>query len=180
LLNAAIAAGKAHITTSQGGVPENPGAWGWRRPSSGGSAAFGEFVRDWDPQGDRVGWLDGNDLYLEPDASHGIVQRMSRDSGEPLGVSSHTLRKRLKEAGLLKSTDPTRQTLTVRRTIQGMRREVLHLDVPALLSPAAVSEPPGPDKENLSTGGSAEEGTVGAFVMTPSSGLHKINKEVIV
>ena len=157
LLNAAIATGKAHVSTPHGEAPENPGAWGWRRPSSGGSARFSDFVGDWEPQGDRIGWLDGNELYLEPDASYGIVQKMSRESGESLAVRSHTLRKRIKEAGLLKSTEPKRQTLTVRRMIQGMRREVLHLNVRALLASAEVSEPTGPDEENPSTGESTEE-----------------------
>jgi hypothetical protein len=41
-------------------------------------------------------------------------------------VTGWTLRKRLSERGLLASTDNNRQTLTVRRTLEASRRDVLH------------------------------------------------------
>ena len=56
-----------------------------------------------------------------------MVQVAGRDSGEVLSVSEQTLRKRLREKGLLASTEGNRETLTVRRTIMGSCRSVLHL-----------------------------------------------------
>jgi hypothetical protein len=50
-----------------------------------------------------------------------------RDVGDVLAVSEPTLKKRLHDKGLLVSTDTTRETLTVRRSIGGSTRSVLHL-----------------------------------------------------
>ncbi|MGQ9576987.1 MAG: hypothetical protein ACUVUC_16920, partial [Thermoguttaceae bacterium] len=52
-------------------------------------------------QGMRIGWIDDEDLYLEPDAAYAVVQRLGRDVGDALAVSPQTLRKRLKERRLL-------------------------------------------------------------------------------
>jgi len=76
--------------------------------------------------GPCVGWRDGADLYLEPHAAYRAAQAMAGDRGEALGVSVRTLSKRLHERGLLQSTDDARQTLTVRRTLAGRPRNVLH------------------------------------------------------
>jgi len=46
--------------------------------------------------------------------------------GQILAVSEHTLRKRLNEKGYLASVDKPRGTLTVRRTICGSSKSVLH------------------------------------------------------
>ncbi|MBN2430231.1 MAG: hypothetical protein JXQ27_02090, partial [Acidobacteria bacterium] len=78
------------------------------------------------PSGPCVGWRDGADLYLEPHAAYRAAQAMAGDRGEALGVSVRTLSKRLHERGLLQSTDDARQTLTVRRTLAGRPRNVLH------------------------------------------------------
>jgi len=46
--------------------------------------------------------------------------------GEPLGVSQRTLNKRLMEGGHLESNGGPRGAM-VRRSLEGQRREVLHL-----------------------------------------------------
>jgi len=132
LLSAAIAGGRAHVADPGGDRPENPGAWGWR--------LSGE---EWRPQGERVGWLEGGDLYLEPEAAYAAVQKQGRDSGEPPAVTGRTLRKRLHERGLLLSVDDARHVLTVRRTLGGRRWEVLHTSE-ALLS-LQIEKPDQPD-----------------------------------
>jgi Domain of unknown function (DUF3854)/Domain of unknown function (DUF927) len=114
LLSAAIASGRAHVADPKGENPERPGAWGWR--------FSGE---EWRPQGERVGWVDGKDLYLVPEAACSAAQRQGRDAGDPLSIVGRTLNKRLHERGLLISTEDPH--LTVRRALQGKRRRVLHL-----------------------------------------------------
>ncbi len=113
LIQAALASGKAHLAAIDGGKPDiaDAQAYGWR---------------DGEPQGDRIGWLDGDDLYLQPDAAYSLAQRMAT-GGEGLSVSSQTLWKRLNEAGLLASTDTARNTNKVRRTIAGKSNPVIHL-----------------------------------------------------
>jgi hypothetical protein len=82
---------------------------------------------------------------LQPDAAYAAVQRQGRDSGDALTVTATTLRKRLHERGLLKSTDQKRQVLTVRRTLASQRRDVLHLQADSL-SPLST-EPDQPDHQ---------------------------------
>jgi hypothetical protein len=72
------------------------------------------------------------------------VQRFARDQGEAFAVTPHTLRRRLRERGLLATTDADRGKLTVRKTLQGVRRDVLHL---AARVPSAPDQtgPTGPE-----------------------------------
>lgn len=128
LLASAIGSGRAHLAGPDGNRPSD-GAWGWRQNQRG----------DWEPKGERIGWLvDGDHVYLDADASYAVVQRLGQEVGDRLPVTPQTLRKRLKERGVLVSTDTARQVLTVRRVLEGQRREVLHLSG-TILSP---SEPP--------------------------------------
>jgi phage/plasmid primase-like uncharacterized protein len=114
LLNAVIASGRGHIASRENKIPANASAMGWR---------------NLEPQGRCVGWEDGEgNLYLEPEASFAAVQEMGAASGEGVGIGSATLRKRLHERGMLVSTeiDKNKTRLTVRRTIAGRVRNVIH------------------------------------------------------
>jgi hypothetical protein len=84
--------------------------------------------------GERVGWVadEGDDLFLDPDASFAAAQRVGRDTGDPLAIAPRTLHRRLQQAGLLRSTDEVRGRLTVRRTLGDARRTVLHLGATVL------------------------------------------------
>jgi hypothetical protein len=61
LLRAAIASGKCHLVDKKGLYADNPSGWGWRDVSGD--------RRDWRSQGDCIGWVDGDDVYLEPTAA---------------------------------------------------------------------------------------------------------------
>ncbi len=122
LLRAALASGRAHVAAPNGRRPDPAEPWGWRQASA---------ASDWLPQGDRIGWLDGT-LLLEPGAAHAAASRMARDGGEPALVTQRTLNRRLAERGLLIERDYGRETLTVRRILEGTRREVLSLSADAL------------------------------------------------
>jgi hypothetical protein len=135
-LTAALGSGEAHIAGPDGAAPTTPEAWGWR---SNTRTAFADDL-EWWPKGTRIGWLDGTNLYLEPEASYAAAQEMARKGGDSIGVTSQTLRKRLKEHGLLASVDAKRETLTVRRTLEGKQRDVLHL-ISSQLAPPAPDEP---------------------------------------
>jgi hypothetical protein len=91
------------------------------------------------PQGARIGWIEGEDLYLQHEAAYQVAQRLGQDSGEGLYIGSATLKKRLKEKGLLKSMGSNGKRLLVRKTLDGARRWVLHLESRALL-PMEVSQ----------------------------------------
>jgi hypothetical protein len=123
LLQASIRSGHAHIADRRGKAPENAQAWGWRQKSPG---------RAWVPQGLRIGWIAGSDLFLEPAASYEIAQ--SEAGKERLAVTEQALRHRLHEQRLLASVDAGRKMLLVRRIIDGHPRQVLHLSANALAS----------------------------------------------
>jgi hypothetical protein len=127
LLASALGSGAAHVAGPDGGEPSQLEAWGWREVT----VSAGEYQRDdWRPQGVGVGWLDGEDLYLNPEAAFAVAQRLGEATGGGLGVGGKTLAKRLHEAGMLRSTEPGGST--VRRHLQGSRRRVLHLSAGAL------------------------------------------------
>jgi hypothetical protein len=142
LLSAALAAGRAHVADRAGVEPPQPSGWGWRPTTSGAGDAMRD---DWRPMGQRVGWIDGADLYLEADAAYAAVQQLARDGGDGIAVTVHVLKRRLRERGLLESVDAPRGTLTVRRMLEGRPREVLHLRASVLAATtddAPLSEPP--------------------------------------
>jgi hypothetical protein len=123
-LRACIASGRAHVANLKGLEPHpanngsaNACTWGWRQVEVGDHTV-------WQPQGKRVGWLDEEHLYLEPDAAHAEVQRFATEKGESFAITSCTLGKRLHEKGILVATDQARDRLTVRRTVEGRRDEV--------------------------------------------------------
>src|SRR5450759_2918317 len=64
LLKAALSCGHAHIADRRGSAPESAEEWGWRRKPGG---------QEWVPQGVRIGWFRGGDLFLEPTASYRIA-----------------------------------------------------------------------------------------------------------
>lgn len=128
LLGSALASGRAHLAAVDGGAPPAGGTWGWRRKAEG----------EWEPLGDRVGWLaEGGHVYLDSDASYAAAQRLGQEVGDRLGLTPQVLRKRLKEGGCLVSTDLARQVLTVRRMLEGRRRDVLHLSSTTWSGPEA-------------------------------------------
>jgi hypothetical protein len=116
LLAAALASGKAYVTTAIGNQPPNAQAWGLRW--------WGD---DWKRRGDRIGCLDKASLYLEPEASYAVVQALAQQGGEPLAVGSKTLSKELRDQKMLLSTDTKRDRVVIRKTLEGTKRAVLHL-----------------------------------------------------
>jgi hypothetical protein len=128
LVKAALLSGRAHLADRQGRAPGEPARCGWQCKR-----------RRWVPLGPRIGWVAGIDLYLEPAASYQVAQQLA--GSERLAVSEQTLRCRLRECGLLVSTDVGRQMLTVRRTLEGCPRQVLHLRASDLIGARAVVRP---------------------------------------
>jgi hypothetical protein len=131
LLRASITSGRTHLQTTEAGRPEqSPESYGWRSDN-----------QLWKSHGDCVGWLEGDNVYVEPIAAYRVIQVMARDMNEPFATSPQVLKKRLHEKGLLVSIDGKRETLTVRRKIAGLSTPVLHFSRSKLL-------PESPDTED--------------------------------
>ena len=123
LLDGAVATGKAHLAGRDGRAPAGAGRRGWR---------------DGHPCGDCIGWCDGDDVYLDPVGALAVARRLADAAQIPLVVSATTLKRRLHEVGLLRSIDEQRGRMTVRRSILGQIREVIHVVWPT--EPAAGCE----------------------------------------
>jgi hypothetical protein len=132
LLNSALAAGQGHLANIDGTEPMDGAAMGWR----GGL-----------PQRDCVGWVDGPELYLDVNNAVGIARKLGESTGAPLLLPAATLARRLKDRGLLKSTDTERKRNLVRRTIGGSRRAVLHLALETLSTLGEPSQSAQSDEE---------------------------------
>lgn len=124
LLRGTITSGAAHVAGPDGHAPPQPERWGWIPAGTGPSVARGSLV----------GWIDGDDLYLDSEAAFAAVQKFGRDSGEAISVSLSTLKRRLKDKGWLRSTDDRggKERLEIRRMLQSERRSVLHLPASAV------------------------------------------------
>lgn len=134
LLGAAITSGKAHVANARTGEePESPAIWGWRERWLGG---MDNLRSEWQPLGDRVGWLDGDNLLLDPDAAFAAAQKLARDQNASLPITQRVLWKRMAERGLiLTEKDERRVYYTLKRTIAGQRRRVIVLpSVASLIS----------------------------------------------
>jgi hypothetical protein len=129
-LHALIASGRAHLAQASmaGGVPGEPARWGWSDERAGvePSPLQPEVTPLWRPRGDRLGWVAGEDVYLQPDAAYQAARQWADSAGARIGVSERTLHRDLRDRSLLESTDGPH--LTVRRDLSGQRsRRVLHL-----------------------------------------------------
>jgi hypothetical protein len=138
LLGAAISSGRAHLADADtGSQPENAACWGWQLASVGSGHDLREV---WRPNGERLGWIRGDDLLLEPDTAFAATQKLVRDQGTSLPIKQRTLWKRLAEQGLLASRDRARGTNTARHMVEGRRRDVLHLRASALAAETERSD----------------------------------------
>lgn len=145
LLTGLFVSGRAHIVDAA--IGQYPGdGWGWEQYEA---TTAGGTETKYRAKGNRIGWLDGPNLYLEPQATYAELQRFARDQGDSVPLSDRTLWKRLHEKGVILSREEPR--LTVRK--QGLagtnqRTRVLHLAASyvAQTEPSEPTEPhPDPD-----------------------------------
>lgn len=123
LIGAALTRGTAHLANKRGGEPKKPQAWGWRlKPGS----------IDYYCLGQRIGWVVGESVYLDPEASFAVARRMALDMGEEFAITRVMLHKSLRDRNFIATSDPRRQEITVRRYLEGKRRRVLHMKARAL------------------------------------------------
>ena len=119
-VRALIASGRVHVAGRDGGCPpENPVRWGWAEGMSGGEPM-------WRPQGDLVGWVDGDDLYLESSIAYKLARQHAEAEGQPLTISKRMLHEQLKGRKLLASSGQNGH-VTARRRLGGTQQTVIHL-----------------------------------------------------
>jgi hypothetical protein len=121
ILRAVFSSHAAHAANKNGGSPDNATSWGWGKGDLGALS----------PCGPRIGWVDGDALYLQTTAAYAAVQSLAEREGGRLEMSKDTLFKRIHERGWLASTD--KGHLQVRPTLEGKQMRVYHLSVKAVM-----------------------------------------------
>jgi hypothetical protein len=139
LIQTLLSSGRAHVAGPEGGEPDAPPApefWGWegREFRSGPD----DVSTNWTGGGEQIGWVEGDELYLSPDATFAGLVELTNDQGTTFPVSQDTLYRRLREAGLLLRHDSDRTTTKV--ILEGSRRRVLVFSAARTLS---LSRQPG-------------------------------------
>jgi len=115
-----ITSGRAHVADkSSGDSPDNPIRWGWVQ-----GMAAGEPL--WRPQGDLIGWIEGDDLYLESSIAYKLARQYAEAEGQPLTISKRMLHESLSERKMLASAG-TDGHITARRRCGGAQQTVVHL-----------------------------------------------------
>jgi hypothetical protein len=118
-LAALITQGRAYIADPHGRSPADAARWGWQWDDT----REGTFRAN----GDLIGWVDGDDLYLHPEAAYSAAKRFA-ETTIPLGVSKYEVHTELHRRGLLASITG-KGRLTVRKRVGGANPTVLHLTV---------------------------------------------------
>jgi hypothetical protein len=140
LLQSALLSGEAHVCGRDGRHPPEPSPWGWARLTGVGEPLETD---SWAARGRCVGWLDGEDLYLDQDAAVRAVCVVGAQSGDPIAVTPGTIARRLRDRGLLRASSADGKHLKVQVSLAGARRWVLHLDAAVVLGvpsgPAATT-----------------------------------------
>jgi hypothetical protein len=156
LLTGLFNSGRAHVVDARTGKePDEPARWGWRHKTIG----TGDFQRDeWQPQKDSIGWLDGDDLYLEPSSAFAELQGFAREQGDNIPVTERTLYKRLSERGLLLSREAPYNTIR-KQGLAGAqdRTRVLHMSASTL----CISRPTKPTEPHAVPDGTNDAERVG-------------------
>jgi hypothetical protein len=83
-LAAVLSTGRAHLLALEGGTPANPQRWGWRGRTIGDDVVMEPLTRE------HIGWIEGEDVYLDPDASYAAVQQLAREGGVAFGLGPQT------------------------------------------------------------------------------------------
>ncbi len=131
-LQSAISTGHVYVEGRDGSSPLDPGSWGYVSRLVGND---GDVC--WEPANRqaRIGWLDGDNLYLLPEVAYKTASAQ-HDGG--IGIGKAALHRRLRDAGLLASTGegnhiPTRAP----RDIDPSQPRVLHFSLPFLVGAEA-------------------------------------------
>lgn len=120
LLRSALRAGRAHLCSDEGGVPERAQLFGWTCQGVESRA-----------HGDQVGWTDGAQMVrLQPGAAWRVLLAEGKAQDDELAVTRRAMQKDLVESGLM-PTDPPEKPggapRNPRRTVGGTQERVWEL-----------------------------------------------------
>jgi len=119
-LGALVNSRRAYLADMSGQTPTDAGIWGWAEEVVGSEPV-------WRARGDLIGWTNGEDVYLEPEAAYKAARQFAEGAGVPFTCTKTKVQKELHERGLLASTQAEGR-LTAKRTVGGQpNMNVVHL-----------------------------------------------------
>ena len=131
LIESALASGRCHLKPMDGKpLPsyEDFTAYGWQLKTAG----FGDKERsDWHECGPAIGRFKRDNtpgIYLDPEASYALAQRIAEEQGHPIPLQQRSLHKVLLAKGYLLSRNDPHFTLKVKFP-DGSSKRFLHLRV---------------------------------------------------
>ncbi len=111
---------KVHVINKETGGFVNhtvkPTDWGWKKENG-----------EWKSQGELIGYMDDDNLYLIPKKAFEVVNKYALDQGAPFRTTERKLWHDMDGAGILASTDPSRGSKTIRKVILNKRRPFIHI-----------------------------------------------------
>jgi hypothetical protein len=136
LIASALSSGEAHLASAKTGAePEWPKRCGWRHHFIGAGQNTWD---EWRPGGKCIGWIDGDNLFLNHNAAYEMVSERASRSGHAIAINARTVWKRLAERGLLLTAKTGRNLADV--TVAGARKQVVHLSATSVLGFAPAAE----------------------------------------
>jgi hypothetical protein len=145
LIASAISSRRVHLTNQDGVQPQQPLSWGYeeREYFAGRDQPPGVA---YEPQGRTIGYVDDDNVYLDPETAYAEAMKLGEEAGDRLAVSKDQLFRRLKEQDYLASFEDNKTQ--VRRVYQGRKKFFLHLRRVSLSSPEQGKQGfQGPDPE---------------------------------
>ena len=112
---AMLASGRAHLSSMRGGEPTEPRRFGWTEG----------VLEEMKPLGDRLGAVEGEDIYLLPAPTLSALRKLYQGEGAGFGTSANALGRALKERGMLASDRNGKPT--VMKNLAGNRVACWHL-----------------------------------------------------
>lgn len=123
-LREAIANGNAHLAGMDGTVPEDASSLGWADQSTG-------MNPQWRPNGQRVGIINKDRLYLFPTTAVAVARQMSQRADEAFSDTKTSLSSSMLSHGWL-IADGAGKRSVVRRTGRSMQHRVWDIPLSAL------------------------------------------------
>ena len=163
LLIAAITSKNAHLATSDDG---NPGLeYGWVKRIRAIEREDGAYSEEsFSGGGDKIGWIDGDNIYLNPECAYKVANEMGSRIGMSITISEPMLRKLLVQDNMLASIgmNSLRRTIAIRKRLRNdFRPEVLHIKKELLFPHAIPTDSHDPHDPERSKSASEEPSGVG-------------------
>ena len=132
LLQSTLSMRRAHLVGKNGNCPPHAEALGWKWIGSGDNAKI-------DGQGPKIGWVTDGCIYIDFNATLGIIKTLSTQIGNHLGSGERAISKALLEANMLVKYDQGRTTTKV--TVEGIRKNLLCLRLSLILDVDLIPPP---------------------------------------